>query len=142
VIANATTTARGTKCGPDELRQRTEQFALRVISLFRALPRTEEARVLGKQVLRSATGMAANYRSACRCRSRADFISKIGITLEEADETVFWLELLVESGTVKQERLSELLNEANALVRIFSASRSTAALKRQITNHQSQITNC
>jgi len=86
--------------------------------------------------------MAANYRSACRCRSRADFISKIGITLEEADETVFWLELLVESGTVKQERLSELLNEANELVRIFSASRSTAALKRQITNHQSQITNC
>jgi four helix bundle protein len=112
-----------------------------VIGLFRALPRTEVARVLGRQVLRSATGVAANYRSACRCRSRADFLSKIGITLEEADETVFWLELLIDSGTMKQARLAELLNEANELVRIFAASRRTAALRRPITNHQSQITN-
>jgi four helix bundle protein len=80
--------------------------------------------------------MAANYRSACRCRSRADFISKIGITLEEADETVFWLELLVDSGTVKQARLAGLLNEANELVRIFAASRSTATSSREITNHK------
>ena len=86
--------------------------------------------MLGKQVLRSATGMAANYRSACRARSRADFASKIGVTLEEADETAFWLELLVDSGTVKQVRLAELLNEANELVRIFAASRSTATLRR------------
>lgn len=70
--------------------------------------------------------MAANYRGACRCRSRADFISKIGITLEEADEAVFWLKVLVDSGTVKQERMAELLKEANELVRIFAASRSTA----------------
>jgi four helix bundle protein len=74
---------------PEELRQRTKQFALRVVRLFRALPKTEEARVLGKQVLRSGTAVAANYRSACRARSRADFISKIGITIEEADETAF-----------------------------------------------------
>jgi four helix bundle protein len=127
VIATATA-APATIWGPEELRQRTKQFALRVISLFRALPRTEVARVLGRQVLRSATGMAANYRSACR--SRADFVSKIGITLEEADETVFWLELLIDSGTVKQAKLAELLSEANELVRIFAASRSTATSRR------------
>ncbi|HEV2246615.1 MAG TPA: four helix bundle protein [Terriglobia bacterium] len=141
-MANAARNAHGTICGPDELRRRTKQFALRVISLFRALPRTEEARVLGRQLLRSATGMAANYRSACRCRSRADFISKIGITLEEADETVFWLELLVDSATVKEERAAELLNEANELVRIFAAPRSTAASRREIADHKLQITNC
>jgi len=142
VIATATKNARETTCGPDELRRRTKQFALGAIGLFRALPRTEEARVLGRQLLRSATGMAANYRSACRCRSRADFVSKIGITLEEADETVFWLELLVNSGTVKQASLVELQNEANELVRIFAASRSTATSRREIANHKSQITNC
>ena len=142
MIANATKNVHGTICGPDELRQRTKQFALRVIGVFRALRRTEEARVLGKQLLRSATGMAANYRSACRCRSRADFISRIGITLEEADETVFWLELLVDSATVRQERVAQLLNEANELVKIFAASRITAASRREIANHKSQIANC
>jgi four helix bundle protein len=111
---------------PEELRQRTKQFALRVIRLFRALPKTEEARVLGKQVLRSGTAVAANYRSACRARSRADFISKIGITVEEADETAFWLELLIDAGIVRRGRLETLQAEANELVRIFAASRTTA----------------
>jgi four helix bundle protein len=101
---------------PEELRQRTKQFALRVIRLFRALPKTEEARVLGKQVLRSGTAVAANYRSACRARSRADFISKIGITVEEADETAFWLELLIDAGIVRRGRLEKLQAEANELV--------------------------
>jgi four helix bundle protein len=108
------------------LRQRTKQFALRIIKLFRALPKTEEARILRKQVLRSGTAVAANYRSACRGRSRADFISKIGITVEEADETVFWLELLIDAKIVKQARLEKLLAEANELVRIFAATRATA----------------
>lgn len=111
---------------PEELRQRTKQFALRVIRLFRALPKTEEARVLGKQVLRSGTAVAANYRSACRARSRADFISKIGITVEEADETAFWLELLIDAGIVRRGRLEKLQAEANELVRIFAASGTTA----------------
>jgi len=111
---------------PEELRQRTKQFALRVIRLFRALPKTEEARVLGKQVLRSGTAVAANYRSACRARSRADFISKIGITVEEADETAFWLELLIDAGIVRRGRLEKLQAEANESVRIFAASRTTA----------------
>ena len=111
---------------PEELRQRTKVFALRIIKLFHALPNREDARVLGKQVLRSGTAVAANYRSACRARSRADFISKIGITVEEADETAFWLELLIDAGIVKRARLEGLLVEANELVRIFQASRTTA----------------
>jgi four helix bundle protein len=111
---------------PEELWQRTKQFALRIIKLFRALPKTEEARVLGRQLLRSGSGVAANYRSACRARSRADFVSKIGITVEEADETAFWLELLVDAGIVRGARLENLLAEANELVRIFAATRATA----------------
>ena len=111
---------------PEELRQRTKEFALRVIKLFRALPKTEEARVLGRQILRSGTAVAANYRSACRARSRADFISKVGITVEEADETAFWLELLIDAGIVRKAKLESLLAEANELVRIFQASRTTA----------------
>ena len=114
------------RCGPEELRQRTKSYALRVIKLFRALPKTEDARVLGRQVLRSATGMAANYRSACRARSRADFISKIGVALEEADETAFWLELLVDAGIVKKARLEQLQREVDELIRILATSRATA----------------
>ncbi|MGH9396642.1 MAG: four helix bundle protein [Terriglobia bacterium] len=112
--------------GPEDLRQRTKQFALRVIKLFRALPKTEEARVLGRQILRSGTSVAANYRSACRARSRADFISKIGVVVEEADETAFWLELLIDAGIVRGDRLEDLLAETNELIRIFAASRATA----------------
>ena len=111
---------------PEELRQRTKQFALRIIKVFRALPKTEEARVLGKQALRSGTAVAANYRSACRARSRAEFVSKIGITVEEADEAAFWLEMLIDAYIVKRARLEDLLAEANELVRVFAATRSTA----------------
>jgi four helix bundle protein len=123
---------------PDDLRARTKAFALRIIKLFRALPKTEEGRVLGRQILRSGTVVAANYRSACRGRSRADFISKIGITVEEADETAFWLELLVDAGIVKKARLEKLLVEANELVRIFQATRTTAKVRfqSQIANHK------
>jgi four helix bundle protein len=130
----------GTTSSPEDLRQRTKEFALRVIKLFRALPRTEEARILGRQILCSGTSVAANYRSACRSRSRADFISRIGITVEEADETAFWLELLVDANIVKRDRLENLLVEANELVRIFQASRTTArnhAEKSPIANLQS-----
>jgi four helix bundle protein len=81
-----------------DLRLRTKQFALRILRLYRALPAKEEARILGRQVLRSGTSVGANYRAACRARSRAEFIAKLGIVLEEVDETVFWLELLLEGG--------------------------------------------
>jgi four helix bundle protein len=123
---------------PEELRRRTRAFSLRIIKFFRALPRTEEARVLGRQVLRSGTAVGANYRSACRARSRADFISKIGIAIEEADETAYWLELFIEAGIVKEERLHDLLAEANEIVRILQASRNTAKSRSSIANRESQ----
>ncbi len=109
-----------------DLTIRTKQLALRVIRLCESLPDTLTARVIAKQLLRSATSVGANYRTACRARSRKDFVSKIGIVLEEADETVYWLELLIDSGTVALPRLKELLNEAEQLVAIFAASRLTA----------------
>jgi four helix bundle protein len=109
--------------------------------LFRALPKTEEARVIGRQMLRSGTAVGANDRSACRARSCADFISKIGIMVEEADETAYWLELLIEAGIMKRNRLEGLLIETNELVRIFQASKTTAKSHWAITNHKSPITN-
>jgi four helix bundle protein len=110
----------------EELRSRTKRFALRIIRLFRSLPRSTEAQVLGKQLLRSGTSVGANYRSSGRARSKAEFVSKIGIVVEEADESVFWLECLVESGIVKEELLKDLLVEANELVAIFASSYRTA----------------
>lgn len=111
---------------PEELRQRTKAFALRIVRLFQALPRTDVARTLGRQVLRSGTSVAANYRAVCRARSRAEFISKMGIVLEEADETVFWLEMLIKTGVVPKAKLTDLLDEADELVRVFAASGRTA----------------
>ena len=110
---------------PEALRQRTKEFALRIIRLVRSLPKTDEARVIGRQLLRSGTSIGANHRAAVRGRSRAEFIAKLGIVLEEADETVYWLELLAESGIVPTKRMEAITAEANELVRIFSASRRT-----------------
>jgi len=108
------------------LRQRTKAFALRVVRLFRALPRNAEAQVIGKQVLRSGTSVGANYRAVCRARSRPEFIARMGVVAEEADETVFWLELLIEAGIMPAKRLDSLLKEARELTAIFSASAQTA----------------
>jgi four helix bundle protein len=110
----------------NELRKRTKDFALRVIRMSRALPNTREANVISNQIIRSATSMAANYRATGLARSKAEFIAKLGVVLEEADETVFWLELLAESGVIKPAKLTAILAEANELVAIFSASRRTA----------------
>jgi four helix bundle protein len=110
----------------EELKRRTKKFAIRVINLYRSLPRTEEARIIGNQVLRSGTSVAANYRAVCRARSRAEFIAKIGIVVEETDETVFWFELLVEARIVGERKMQGLLIEANELLAIFAASQSTA----------------
>jgi four helix bundle protein len=109
-----------------DLRIRTKDFALRILRLYRSLPFRDDARVVGKQLLRSGTSVGANYRAACRARSKAEFIAKMGIVLEEADETVFWLELLSEGGIVRREKLDALLNEANELTSIFVASLRTA----------------
>jgi four helix bundle protein len=109
----------------EQLRERTKQFAIRVVRLFRSLPKGEEARIIGRQVLRSGTSVAANYRAVCRARSKAEFVAKIGTVVEEADETVFWLELLVETAIVSKGRMDGLLKEANALLAIFAASQRT-----------------
>jgi four helix bundle protein len=110
----------------EELKNRTKTFAIRIVALFRSLPRSTDAQVLGKQVLRSGTSVAANYRAVCRARSQAEFIAKMGVVVEEADETVFWIELLCATGIVKPQRTQSLLNEANELVAIFGASLRTS----------------
>jgi four helix bundle protein len=111
---------------PEALRARTKQFALGIIKLFRILPRTEEARVIGRQLLRSGTSVAANYRAVGRARSKAEFIAKMGVVVEEADETVFWLELLGDAQILRLEQITNLIAEANELVAIFAASQRTA----------------
>src|SRR5277367_3021660 len=110
----------------EALKLRTENFKLRVIRLYRSLPRTQEARILGTQLLRSSTSIGANYRAACRGRSRAEFVSKLGIVSEEADETVFWLELFRDGNIFPAEKLQDLVREANELVAIFASSVHTA----------------
>lgn len=121
------------------LRNRAMQFALRVVRLFRSLPNSPEALVFGQQLLRSSTSVAPNYRAACKARSQADFISKLGIVEEEIDESVFWLEFLVEAQIVRQERMTDLIGEAKQRTAIFAASRITAKGNRQleIDNRQS-----
>jgi four helix bundle protein len=91
----------------ERLQSRTKRFALRIITLYRSLPKTEEARILGKQLLRSGTSVGANYRAACRTRSRAEFVAKLGVVLEEADESAFWLDLMQEAGIFPEEKLTK-----------------------------------
>jgi len=116
---------------PEQLKARTKQFAIRIVRVFKSLPKNDEARIIGKQLLRSGTSVAANYRAVCRSRSKAEFISKMSVVLEEADETVFWLELLVETNIIPAARLRDLLTEANELLAIFAASLWTAKQKRK-----------
>lgn len=111
------------------LRDRTKSFALRIIRMFGALPKTTEAQVMGKQVLRSGTSVAANYREASRARSDAEFLSIMGIVERELDETALWLELLVESGIVTTRKMSDLQQETDELLRITVQSIKTAKAK-------------
>ena len=110
----------------EELRARTKAFAVRIVRLYRSLPYRTDAQVLGKQLLRAGTAVAANYRASCRARSRAEWVAKIGIVVEEADETVFWLEMLADCEIVPLKLLKELLREAHELSAIFTASQRTA----------------
>jgi len=104
-----------------DLRLRTKRFALRIIKMCEALPNSRTGRILGDQVFRSGTSVAANYREAFRARSRAEFVSKLGDCQKELEETILWIELLGDSGTVKPSKLSLLLREADELMAIFSA---------------------
>ncbi|WP_372807654.1 four helix bundle protein [Pontiella sp.] len=110
----------------NELKKRTKQFALRILKLTAALPKTDEARVIRNQLARSGTSVASNYRASCRARSRAEFIAKIGTVIEEADESCFWLELIVEGEFLPLSKVEALLQEANEITAIMTASRKTA----------------
>lgn len=114
----------------EELKRRTKKFALDVIKLVESFPKTRSADVIGRQLIKSATSIGANYRSACRAQSHAHFISKISIVEEEADESLYWLELALECGLVGKEKVAYLTGEANELTSIFTASRKTA--KRRV----------
>ena|SRR5438034_6676501 len=111
----------------EELKTRTKEFALRILKLIAALPKTVEGRAIANQLVRCGTSVAANYRSACRARSRAEFVAKMGVVLEEADETQLWLELISEARLLPSKRVEPLLNEASELVAIFVTSRKSAS---------------
>src|SRR5712691_4426203 len=124
----------------EELKQRTKQFALRVLKLVSALPNNVQGRTVGGQLVRSGTSVGANYRAACRGRSRAEVIAKLGVVEEEADESAFWLELIIESALLKEEKVRSLLQEANELTRIMASSRVSASNNKSAINnprHQS-----
>ena len=110
----------------EEFKRRTKQFALRMIRLGETLPNSRSADVLGKQLLRSGTSVGANYRAACRARSHAEFCAKLGIVEEEADESMYWMELLIEANLVRADLLQDLLREANEITAIVVASLKTA----------------
>jgi len=123
---------------PEELKDRTKEFALRIMGLVDALPKTTAGRTVGGQLLRSATSVGANYRAACRGRSKAEFIGKLGIVIEEADESAYWLELIIASQMLPEQRASALLTEAGELAAIITASVKSASAnqKSAIRNQQ------
>ena len=112
--------------GVSDLKRRTKRFALDVMDLCDQLPGTGKGRVITQQLIRSATSVGANYRAACRARSQAEFIAKLGVVIEEADESAYWIELTIESGLLEREVAEVLWREADELVAIMTASRKTA----------------
>ena len=110
----------------EQLKKRTKQFAIDVLAFGRMLPPSDEARDIGRQLGRAATSVASNYRACCLGRSHAEFVAKLGIALEEADESAFWLEVIVEAGLSRVPRAHALLDEANQLSAILARSRLTA----------------
>jgi four helix bundle protein len=114
----------------DNLKLRTKEFALRILKFADALPRDRSTEIIGKQLTRAATSVGANYRAACRARSKADFISKITIVEEEADECLYWLELLLEINEANRQEIVTLMTEADELTAIFTASGKTAKRNR------------
>ncbi len=109
---------------------RTKNYALRIIKLYSSLPKKMEMHVIGKQFLRSGTSVGANYREGCRARSSQEFVAKLGISLQELEETAYWLELLIEIDHLKKELINELMHETNELIAIFVSSINTAKRKK------------
>jgi four helix bundle protein len=122
-----------------ELQDRTKQFALRALKLADALPHSAAGRAISSQLVRAATSIGANYRSACRARSRAEFAAKLGIALEEADESLYWLELVRDGKLVPEDELSLLLKEADELTAILASGRKSAVNTSNIRNRTSYI---
>ena len=124
----------------EDLKNRTKQFAQRILRLVASLPNTLQGRTIADQLVRAGTSVGSNYRAACRGRSRAEFIAKLGIVEEEADESAFWLELIIEADLLNENRVKPLLDEANELTRIMASSRISASRKVR-ANRQSAIGN-
>jgi four helix bundle protein len=112
-------------------RNRTKKFVIDNIKLFRLLPKTEEAKIIGRQLLRSSSSVGANYRAVCRARSQAEFYAKLSIVVEETDESLFWMEVLVEAELVKQTEISALMNEANEILKVVSTARKSVSDKKE-----------
>lgn len=122
-----------------ELKQRTKDFARSIIQFCRLLPEGREGRLIGNQLFRAGTSVGANYRAACRGRSKAEFIAKLGVALEEVDESLYWLELLVEDRVVDTEKAGCLMNEAGELMAIFIASINTAKSSQEAARKPSTL---
>ena len=120
----------------EELKQRTKNFALRVIKLTNVLPNTELSKIIKNQLLRRSTSVASNYRAVCRSRSMLDFISKLSLVEEEADESAFWLEVIIECSLIKKELVDSLLKEANELVAIMVSSKKTSRSNKSKIENQ------
>ena len=140
MTASVTFEQKHNKVTVQELLMRTRKFSLDMIFMFKALPKTVEAQVIGKQLLRSATSVTANYRAACRGRSTREFIAKLTIVVEEADESLMWLEMLEDAKICTDQEITRLKQEARELLFIFSASRKSAKInlgnKLKSTNQQ------
>jgi four helix bundle protein len=111
----------------EHFRNRTKKFVVDNIKLFRQLPKTEEAKIIGRQLLRFSSSVGANYRAVCRARSQAEFHSKLSIVVEEADESVFWMEILVDAEIIKQNEINNLMNEANEILKVLSTARKSVS---------------
>jgi four helix bundle protein len=119
----------------EELKDRTKKYALRIIKLAEALPKTKTGDVVSKQVIRCGTSVASNYRAACRAKSDLDFLSKMGIVEEEADESIFWLEIIIDSGLMRKELVLSLLQEGNEILAIVISSKIT--FKKRLKENKS-----
>jgi|SRR6185437_12675073 len=122
------------------MKNRTKVLAVRVIKLFQSLPKTDETRIIGKQLLRSATSVAANYRAACRARSQPEYYSKVCIVVEEADETLFWLEILIEANIISQSKLCLLQDETLEILAILSKAKSSIRRNNSTTQQLNNST--